>query len=43
MILETMSFQEIADRFDVIFSDMSTALNPSPYHRYLIKLKKQPM
>lgn len=40
MILETMSFQEIANKYDVIFSDMMTKFNPSPYHRYLIKNKK---
>lgn len=40
MILETMSYQEIARRFDIIYDEVNQSVNQSPYRRFFIKNKK---
>lgn len=40
MILETMSYQEIARRFDMIYDDVNQSINSQPYRRFFIKNKK---
>ena len=39
MIIETMSYQEIARRFDVIYDDVKRSINSQPYRRFFIKNK----
>lgn len=40
MIIETMSYQEIARRFDMIYDELNQSINLSPYRRFFIKNKK---